>query len=172
MWSIVSKKVACTISSCNRDFCKSWIALKLKRRYYHRVENEKFTATQIFFPSDQFIVKLIWLIFLRNFRNFRATVWQLNSVEFAEFTLTFFNKNFVNTTFHYLISYLVVDFTKNLFGENTAAQQYGIMKNLLSLALTEKKIRQINYLVIHLVKPLLSRNFCHKINFSNFHILW
>ena len=29
-------------------------------------------------------------------------------------------------------------------------------------SLTEKKIRQINYLVISLVKPLLSRNFCKK----------
>ena len=29
-------------------------------------------------------------------------------------------------------------------------------------SLIEKKIRQINYLVIHLVKPLLSRNFCQK----------
>ena len=35
-----------------------------------------------------------------------------------------------------------------------------------------KKIRQINYLVISLVKPLLSRNFsqkCVKVKFQNFH---
>ena len=40
------------------------------------------------------------------------------------------------------------------------------------LSHTEKKIRQINYLVISLVKPLLSRNFCQKCvreNFRNFH---
>ena len=38
--------------------------------------------------------------------------------------------------------------------------------------LTEKKFRQINYLVTLLVKPLLSRNFCQKwvrVNFCNFH---
>ena len=38
--------------------------------------------------------------------------------------------------------------------------------------LTEKIFRQINYLVILLVKPLLSRNFCQKrvrVNFRNFH---
>ena len=37
---------------------------------------------------------------------------------------------------------------------------------------TEKIFRQINYLVISLVKPLLSRNFCQKcmrVNFRNFH---
>ena len=36
----------------------------------------------------------------------------------------------------------------------------------------KKKIRQINYLVISLVKPLISRNFCEKSvreNFCNFH---
>ena len=38
--------------------------------------------------------------------------------------------------------------------------------------LTVKKFRQINYLVILLVKPLLSRKFCQKrvrANFRNFH---
>ena len=38
--------------------------------------------------------------------------------------------------------------------------------------LTEKIFRQINYLVISLVKTLLSRNFCQKrvrVNFHNFH---
>ena len=38
--------------------------------------------------------------------------------------------------------------------------------------LTEKKFRQINYLVISVVKTLLSRNFCQKIvkvNYRNFH---
>ena len=37
-------------------------------------------------------------------------------------------------------------------------------------SLTKKKFRQINYLVISLVKPLLSRNFCQKcvrVNFWN-----
>ena len=41
-------------------------------------------------------------------------------------------------------------------------------------SLTEKKFRQINYLVISLVKPLLSRNFCQKSvreNFCNFHTM-
>ena len=41
--------------------------------------------------------------------------------------------------------------------------------------LTEEKFRQINYLVISLVKPLLSRNFCLKcvrVNFRNFHSVW
>ena len=39
-------------------------------------------------------------------------------------------------------------------------------------SLTEIFFRQINYLVISLVKPLLSRNFCRKcmrVNFRNFH---
>ena len=38
-------------------------------------------------------------------------------------------------------------------------------------ALTENFFRQINYLVISLVKPLLSRNFCQKcvrVNFRNY----
>ena len=39
--------------------------------------------------------------------------------------------------------------------------------------LTERNFRQINWLVISLVKPLLSRNFCKKksviVNFRNFH---
>ena len=41
-----------------------------------------------------------------------------------------------------------------------------------SLSLLENFFRQINYLVISLVKPLLSRNFCEKSvreNFCNFH---
>ena len=49
--------------------------------------------------------------------------------------------------------------------------QCGKTWNSLSL---KKKIRQINYLVISLVKPLLSRNFCQKSvreNFRNFHTL-
>ena len=43
---------------------------------------------------------------------------------------------------------------------------------LQKFTLTEKKFRQINYLVISLVKTLLSRNFCQKrvrVNFRNFH---
>ena len=41
--------------------------------------------------------------------------------------------------------------------------------------LTEKKFRQINYLVISLVKPLLSRDFrqkCVRVNFRNFHSVY
>ena len=41
-----------------------------------------------------------------------------------------------------------------------------------SLSFTEKKFRQKIYLVISLVKPFLSRNFCEKSvreNFCNFH---
>ena len=39
------------------------------------------------------------------------------------------------------------------------------------ISLTEKKFRQINYLVISLLKPLFSRNICEKRreNFCNFH---
>ena len=43
------------------------------------------------------------------------------------------------------------------------------MKKILS---PRKKFRQIDYLVISLVKPLISRNFCQKslrVNFRNFH---
>ena len=53
------------------------------------------------------------------------------------------------------------------------SQVMTVLKNE-NFSLTEKKIRQINYLVISLVKPLLSRNFCQKCvreNFRNFHIL-
>ena len=42
-------------------------------------------------------------------------------------------------------------------------------------SLTEEKFRQINCLVISLVKPLLSRNFCEKSvreNFCNFHTVF
>ena len=41
-----------------------------------------------------------------------------------------------------------------------------------NFSLTKEKFRQINSLVIYLVKPLLSRNFCQKYvreNFRNFH---
>ena len=50
-------------------------------------------------------------------------------------------------------------------------QHYTVWKNE-KFSLTEKKFRQINYLVISLVKPLLSRNFCKESvreNFCNFH---
>ena len=46
------------------------------------------------------------------------------------------------------------------------------MCKIEKLTLTEKKIREINYLVISLVKPLFSRNFCQesvKVNFRNFY---
>ena len=42
-------------------------------------------------------------------------------------------------------------------------------------SLTKEKFRQINSLVIYLVKRLFSRNFCQKYlreNFCNFHTLW
>ena len=43
---------------------------------------------------------------------------------------------------------------------------------LQKFTVTEKKFRQINYLVISLLKTLFSRNFCQKrvtVNFRNFH---
>ena len=46
------------------------------------------------------------------------------------------------------------------------------MWKLQKFNLTKKEIRQINYLVIFLVKLLLSRNFCQKrvrVNFRNLH---
>ena len=52
---------------------------------------------------------------------------------------------------------------------DVSSTQCGKMKNLLS---PKKIFRQINYLVISLVKALLSRNFCQKsvrVNFCNFH---
>ena len=45
------------------------------------------------------------------------------------------------------------------------------VRKLQKFTLTEKKFRQINYLVISLVKTLLSRNFCQKwvrVNFRSF----
>ena len=52
--------------------------------------------------------------------------------------------------------------------------QYGttLWKNEKFTLISPKKIRQINYLVILLIKPLLSRNFGQKrvrVNFRNFH---
>ena len=47
------------------------------------------------------------------------------------------------------------------------------MKNLLSLK--KNFVKSTTYLVISLVKPLLSRNFCQKcvrVNFRNFHTVW
>ena len=47
------------------------------------------------------------------------------------------------------------------------------MKNV-KFSLTEKKFRQINYLVFLFVKPLLSQNFCEKSvreNVCNFHTM-
>ena len=52
---------------------------------------------------------------------------------------------------------------------------YTVWKNE-KFSLTKEKFRQINSLVIYLVKPLLSRNFCQKYvreNFRNFHtVIW
>ena len=50
--------------------------------------------------------------------------------------------------------------------------RHSVEKRNEKFSLTEKKFRQINYLVISLVKPLLSRNFCEKSvreNLCNFH---
>ena len=59
--------------------------------------------------------------------------------------------------------------------EYTNTAQCTLWKNE-KFSLTEKKFRQINHLVISLVKPLLSRNFCEKSvreNFCNFHtVVW
>ena len=60
----------------------------------------------------------------------------------------------------------------------TKEPQFGSSRIFLTVwnnekfTITEKKFRQINYLVISLVKPLLSRNFCQKyvrVIFRNFY---
>ena len=80
----------------------------------------------------------------------------------------FFDKNFVKLTF------LLKKILKSRFDEKMFGSEFFhtvVWKNE-KFSLTEKTFRQINYLVISLVKPLLSRNFCEKSvreNFCNFH---
>ena len=67
---------------------------------------------------------------------------------------------FTNKEVKYIIP--IVDFTKkNLVRENFSFFHTTLWK-LRKFTLTEKIFRQITYLVISLVKLLLSRNFCQK----------
>ena len=81
------------------------------------------------------------------------------------------------------INSLVTSLVKPLLSRNFCQKRvrekfrnfHSVMHTLWKLqkfSLTEKKFRQINYLVISLVKPLLSRNLCQKsvrVNFCNFY---
>ena len=81
-------------------------------------------------------------------------------------------KNFVKTAVLHLL-YQKPCFHEFNFSSKCVRIQCSVRKNQKS-TLTEKIFRQINYLVISIVKPLLSRNFCEKSvreNFYNFHIV-
>ena len=57
---------------------------------------------------------------------------------------------------------------------DTLCGHYTVWKNekFEKFTLTDKFFRQINYVVISLVKPLVSRNFCQnyvRVNFCDFH---
>ena len=71
-----------------------------------------------------------------------------------------------------MISRISRDFTEfHIYSESTFFDLHTLWK-LRKFTLTEKIFRQITYLVISLVKLLLSRNFCQKSvreNFCNFH---
>ena len=76
----------------------------------------------------------------------------------------FFGKNFVKP------SLLLKKLLKSSFYNTTACT---VWKNE-KFSLTEKRFRETSYLVIPLVKTLLSRNFCQKrvrADFCNFHIM-
>ena len=88
-------------------------------------------------------------------------------ISWNQFSVKLFSKN-VNFTKIMLKS---LHWYKNFVTSTLSVCTYimplcGKMKDLLSLD-WKRKIRQINYLVILLVQPLLSRNFCKKK--SNFH---
>ena len=100
-----------------------------------------------------------------------CTVWKNE-----KFTLT---QNFSRQ-----INYLVILLVKPLLSRNFCQKRvranvcnfhtvyYATLWKNDKFTLTEIFFRQINYLVILLVKPLLSRNFCQKrvrVNFRNFH---
>ena len=82
------------------------------------------------------------------------------------FQATVFSQNSVKSTFSLIVA-MWIDFTKFCFCMFFTVQ-CGKTRN----SLTEKKFRQITYLIISLVKAMLSRNFCEKNvrdNFCNFH---
>ena len=68
-----------------------------------------------------------------------------------------------------------IDLTKNIVRSSLFLYMHYVTHTVWKnekFSLTEKKFRQISYLVISLVKPLLSRNVCQKSvrdNFCNFH---
>ena len=118
------------------------------------------------FPSNQFIAKffsktLIWRNFCKKyvavkFRNFHNV--------FPQFPHCFTTKIFYQK-FRQINVLLKKNFTINWSDGK-------IICLAVNFSFTENKFRQINYLVILLLKPLISRNFCEKSvkeNFCNFH---
>ena len=94
----------------------------------------------------------------------------------------YFCENFVKTAsklavFLPLNKLISRNFCEKIVLEQSRAKydcQFTVWKNE-KFTLTQNFFRQINYLVILLVKSLFSRNFCQKrvrVNFRNFHTVW
>ena len=93
-------------------------------------------------------------------------------VEICKFSPTIFCKNSVKLTFHKDQLYCKSIWRK-IFVVGEKFPKFPARSVEISEILSHrKKFREINSLVIHLVRPLLSRNFCQKSvreNFRNFH---
>ena len=65
---------------------------------------------------------------------------------------------------HFVITLLSRNFCHSMPRTRSFFRQFNLhtLWKLREFSLTEKKFREINFLVTYLVKPLLSRNFCQK----------
>ena len=87
----------------------------------------------------------------------------------TDFQQKFWKINWSSTKSHL---YMIIVFTKCFWSESKFLNSYNIMWKNEKFALTEKIFRQINSLMISLVKMLLSWNFCQRSvreNIRNFH---
>ena len=139
------------------------LTVKFKKFLYHNFENN--FRENNFLRSKSFTMKLISRNDSQVIQNFcklhcaHSTLWILRN-----FCITSFWKISVKTTFS------VKSLLYNWFHEINFKWYNNFINSTLctvckneKFSLTEKKIRQINYLVISFVKPLLSRDFCKKV---------
>ena len=121
------------------------------------------TITSSFFYTDQAVFKRVrFLHFCHNFRPLKLNFRQIRNKLHLPHTLDFsdlhnFRQLCDNTLLPHildLLNLISVKFATNHF--------YPTQRGKTIQSLTEKKFRQINYLVISFVKPLLSRDFCEK----------
>ena len=90
-----------------------------------------------------------------------------NEEKFTTKRIMFFVKSILSKNIKQTTNFTIFFFTKSSNYWNTVWHIVEKKKNG-KFTLTQKIFRQINYLVILLVKPLLSRNFCQKCMRVNF----